>query len=150
SLLIAGYEPRHFLGIAIRCAACGQIAETPPLGPGMPAPSEAVVLERGLPFPPAVIDRHTVLMSREEAARLAALFAPRRTDADTYQMGTALLNRAEMLHERWTGTLPDPMPDGYREAPLAWAIAHYRERLRGEWAGFEGDADMVAMAVIAA
>ena len=54
-------------------------------------------------------------------------------------------------HLRWTGISLDPTPAGYKDQALAWAVAHWRDRLRvSAEAGFETDADMVAATVIAA
>ena len=53
SLLIAGYEPRNFLGIAIQCAACGRISETPGLPQGAAPPAAVTLVERGAENPPA-------------------------------------------------------------------------------------------------
>ena len=77
SLLIAGYEPRQFLGIALRCAACGEISETPGLSLGAPPPPAVTLVERGAEQPPAAVAAGTVLIGREEMERLAALYLPR-------------------------------------------------------------------------
>ena len=74
SLLISGYEPRHFLGIAIRCASCGRVSETPGLAEGTPPPPSVTLVERGAENPPSAISLGTVLIGREEMDRLAALY----------------------------------------------------------------------------
>lgn len=151
SLLIAGYEPRNFLGIAIQCAACEHITETPGLAPGAPPPGTVTLLQRGLADPPATIGADTVLISREELDRLAALYMPRRTESDLHRISEALLDDVDFQQRRWTELPLDPDPAGYRTQPLAWAVAHFRERLRDpSWTTFANDTDGVAMTVIAA
>jgi hypothetical protein len=151
SMLIAGYEPRNFLGIAIRCAACGRISETPGLDPGAAPPPSVTLVERGAASPPATITADTVLISREEMERLATLYQPRSTETDSHLIGDALLDDVEFQQRRWSGESLDPAPQGYKEQPLAWAVAHFRRRLREpDWTSFEDDTDMVAVTVIAA
>ncbi len=150
SVLIAGYEARNFLGIAIQCAACGRITETPGLPPGAPAPPAVLLVERGADNPPSVITPETVLISREEMDRLAMLFQPRSTDLDPHVISDALLDDVEFQQRRWTDKPLDPHPAGYRQQALAWAVAHFRARLRDpDWTSFSDNTDMVAAAVIA-
>src|SRR5262249_44947684 len=54
-------------------------------------------------------------------------------------------------YRRWTEqSLPSSLI-GYRKHALGWAAAHFRARLRDpDWTSFTEDADMVAVAVIAA
>ncbi len=151
SLLIAGYEARNFLGISIQCAACGAISETPGLYPGVPPPANVTVIERGMANPPAAIDAATVLIGREEVARLAAQYQPRDTAADVHLITEALLDDVDFQQSRWTNIPLNPAPSGYQSQPLAWAVAHFRERLRQpDWVSFTDDADVVAVTVIAA
>lgn len=151
SVLIAGYEARNFLGIAVQCAACGRITETPGLPMGAPAPPAVLLVERGADNPPSIITPETVLISREEMDRLATLFQPRSTDHDPHVISDALLDDVEFQQSRWTDKPLDPSPPGYRQQALAWAVAHFRARLRDPgWTGFSDNTDMVAGAVIAA
>jgi hypothetical protein len=151
SLLIAGYEPRNFLDIAIQCGTCGHISETPGLPEGAPPPLALTVLDRGTESPPATLAAGTALISREETDRLAAFWQPRATESDPHVISDALLDDAEFQQRRWTGQPLDPAPGGYQDHALAWAVAHFRGRLRDpEWTGFSEDTDMVAVAVIAA
>jgi hypothetical protein len=151
SLLIAGYEPRNFLGIAIQCAACGRITETPGLPQGAPPPPAVTVVEREAENPPAAITSDTVLISREEIERLAALYQPRSTDTDSHVISDALLDDVEFQQRRWTGEPLDPLPTSYKEQALAWAVAHFRGRLRDpEWTSFADENDIVAVTIVAA
>jgi hypothetical protein len=151
SLLIAGYEARNFLAIAIQCAACGRISETPGFAEGAAAPPAVTLVERGTPNPPATVASDTVLISREEMDRLAALWQPRTTDADSHVISDELLDDAEFQHRRWTTEPLPPSPAGYKDHALSWAVAHFRARLRDpDWTSFSEDTDMVAVAVIAA
>jgi hypothetical protein len=151
SLLIAGYEPRHFLGIAIQCAACGRVSETPGLPPGAVPPSAVTLIERDASDPPAAVTGDVVLISREEMDRLAALYQPRSTDADSHVISNALLDDVEFQQRRWTDAPLDPTPTHYRDQALAWAVAHFRSRLRDpDWTSFADDADIVAVTIIAA
>ncbi len=151
SLLIAGYEPRLFLGISIACATCGDIAETPGLPVGAPPPANVLVLERGAENPPAQVSASTVLIGQQEVERLAALFQPRRTEQDVHRVDNALLDDVEFQQWRLTGVPLDPAPAGYKQQSLAWAVAHFRGRLRQpDWTNFADNTDMVAMTVIAA
>ena len=151
SLLIAGYEPRNFLRIAIRCAACGQIVETPGLPVGSVPPPSVTLVERAADNPPAVITGDTVLISREEMERVAALYQPSSTETDAYVISDALLDDVETEQQRWTNEPLDPAPRGYKDHALAWAVAHFRAQLRDpEWTSFSEDSDLVAGTVIAA
>jgi hypothetical protein len=151
SLLIAGYEPRNFLGIAIKCAACGRITETPGLPAGAPPPTAVTLIERGAESPPAAITRDTVLIAREEMERLATLYQPRSTEADPHVISDALLDDVEFQQRRWTEEPLNPSPAGYKQDPFAWAVAHFRARLRDpEWHSFIDNTDMAAVTVIAA
>jgi hypothetical protein len=151
SLLIAGYEPRHFLGIAIKCAACGRISQTPGLPEGAMPPPSVTVVDRGETNPPTRLTADMVLISREETQRLAALYRPRATDTDSHALTDALLDDIDNQQWRFTGAFLDPAPANYKSAPLAWAVAHLRERLRhSDWKTFSGDHDMVAMTMLAA
>jgi hypothetical protein len=151
SLLIAGYEPRNFLGIAIQCAACGQITETPGLPPGTAPPSAVTMVERGAKTPPATVSGDTVLISREEMERLAALYHPRSTEADPHVISEALLDDLEFQQRRWTDEPLGPAPARYQDHALAWAVAHFRARLREpDWTSFADDSDIVAVTIIAA
>lgn len=151
SLLIAGYEPRNFLGIAIQCAACGRITETPGLPLGATPPSAVTVVEREAENPPASITGDTVLISREEVERLAALYHPRSTDSDPHVISNALLDDVEFQQRRWTDEPLDRSPDNYRDHALAWAVAHFRARLRDpDWTSFADERDIVAVTIIAA
>jgi hypothetical protein len=151
SLLIAGYEPRNFLGIAIQCAACGRIAETPGLPPGAAPPTAVTVVERGAENPPPTVAGDTVLISREEIERLAVLYQPRSTDTDSHVISDALLDDVEFQQRRWTEQPLDPSADNYQDQALAWAVAHFRRRLRDpDWTGFADEHDIVAVTIIAA
>lgn len=151
SLLIAGYEPRNFLGIALECASCGRVTETPGLPIGAAPPAAVVVVERDAREPPATITAETVLISREEMERLAALYQPRSTEIDPHVISDALLDDVEFQQRRWTDTPLDPEPAHIRDNALAWAVAHFRARLRDpDWSSFSDDSDIVAMTVIAA
>ncbi len=150
-MLIAGYEARNFLGIAIQCAACGRITETPGLPAGAPAPPAVLLVERGAGNPPAIITPETVLISREEMDRLSTLFQPRSTDLDPHVISDALLDDVEFQQRRWTDKPLDLAPAGYKQQPLAWAVAHFRARLRDpDWTSFSDNTDMAAATVIAA
>ena len=129
SLLIAGYEARNFLGIAIQCAACGKVSQTPPLPDGALPPNSATIVERGAENS-SHVESGTVLVSREEASRLAAFYRPRQTDSDLHEVSDALLDDIEFQQSRHTDTGLDPYPDGYKSQALAWAVAHFRARLR--------------------
>jgi len=151
SLLIAGFEAGNFLGIAIRCAACGRISETPGLPQGAVPPPAVTLVERGAENPPSMIASGTVLISREEMDRLAALYQPRSTDADPLVISDALLDEVELRQRLWTGVPLDPSPASYNDHPLAWAVAHFRARLTDtEWTSFASDSDMLAVTLIAA
>jgi hypothetical protein len=151
SLLIAGYEARNFLDIAIRCANCGRTTETPGLPEGAAPPPAATMVERGTENPPSTVAGGTVLISREEMERLAALYQPRSTDTDRLVISDELLDDVEFQRRHWTGAPFDPSPATYNDRPLDWAVAHFRARLRdSEWTTFSADADMLAVAVIAA
>ena len=151
SLLIAGYEPRNFLAISIQCAACGQIIETPGLPPGAAPPAAVTVVERGAEDPPATIAGDTVLISREEIERLAALYQPRSTDTDSHVISDALLDEVEFQHRRWTDEPLAPSAETYKDHALSWAVAHLRGRLRDpDWTSFADEDDIVAVTIIAA
>jgi hypothetical protein len=151
SLLISGYEARNFLGIAIQCAACGRVTETPGVPLGAAPPAAVTIIERGAEQPPPTIGSGTVLMSREEAERLAALYQPRSTNTDQHVISDALLDDVEFQQRRWTNEPLDPSPSDHRDNALAWAVAHFRARLRDpDWTSFANDTDMVAVTIIAA
>jgi hypothetical protein len=151
SLLIAGYEPRNFLGIAIQCAACGRVSETPGLPDGAQPPSNVTLVERGAENPPRTVTNDAVLISREEMERLVAFYQPRATGADPHVISDALLDEVEVQQHNWTNDPLDPSPRGYKSNPLAWAVVHFRERLRDtEWTSFADSSDSTAAAVIAA
>jgi hypothetical protein len=151
SVLIAGYEPRNFLAIAVQCAACGLVSETPGLPQGALPPASLSVMERGTENPPAAIVRDTVLVSREEVERVAALYQPRSTESDPHVISDALLDDLESQQNRWTNQPLDTTPGGYKDHALAWAVAHFRARLRDpDWTSFSEDTDLVAVTVIAA
>jgi hypothetical protein len=150
-LLIAGYEPRNFLGIAIQCAACGRISETPGLPEGAQPPPNVTLVERGAENPPRTVTNETVLISREEMERLVAFYQPRATGADPHVISDALLDEVEAQQHNWTNEPLDPSPRGYKSTPLAWAVVHFRERLRdSEWTSFADSSDSTAAAVVAA
>ncbi len=151
SLLIAGYDPRNFLGIAIQCAACGRVSETPGLPQGVAPPPAVTLIERGAEQPPAKVANDAVLISREEMDRLRALYQPNSTTADPHVISDDLLDDVEFQQRSWTNEPLDASPGGYKDHALAWAVARFRSRLRDpDWAGFADDSDMVAVAVIAA
>ncbi|MSP00128.1 MAG: hypothetical protein EXR07_03610 [Acetobacteraceae bacterium] len=155
SVLIAGYQPRNFLNIAIQCAICGEVTETPGVAPGTAPPPAVTIVERGTENPPGPLSGDAVLCSREEIDRLATLYLPRKTDDLTYLISDALLDEIEAEQRHLTGAALDPSPHaeglrGFKEHPLAWAVAHFRDRLRDpDWVTFADSPDMVAMAVIA-
>lgn len=150
-VLIAGYEPANFLGIAIQCAACGRISETPGLPDSAQPPPNVTSVERGTENPPRAVNQGTVLISREEMERLVAFYQPRPTGADPHVVSDALLDEVERQQLNWSNAPLDPSPRGYRSHPLAWAVAHFRERLRDpEWTSFADSSDSTAVAVIAA
>ncbi|MGA3003691.1 MAG: hypothetical protein ABSE20_18400 [Acetobacteraceae bacterium] len=149
--LIADYEPRNFLGIAVQCAACGRISETPGLPDGAQPPANVTLVERGPENPPRTVTNDTVLISREEMERLVAFHQPRATGADPHVVSDALLDEVEIQQRNWTNEALDPSPHGYKSHPLAWAVAHFRQRLRDpEWTSFADSSDSTAVAVIAA
>jgi hypothetical protein len=151
SLLISGYEARNFLAIAVRCGVCGRVTETPGLPAGARPPPAVTLVERGMENPPASVTSDTVLISREEVERLAALYQPRKTLNDVHVISDALLDDVEFQQRRWTEVPLDPTPKGYLDQPLAWAVAHFRARLRDpDWTSFTSDSDMAAVVVIAA
>jgi len=151
SLLIAGYEARNFLDIAIECAACGRVSQTPGVPLGAAPPPNVTVVERGTESPPGNVAAGTVLISREEVDRLAALYRPRVTDADTHLISDALLDDVDFQQRRWTDQPLDTAPSGFKDQALAWAVAHFRARLRDpDWTSFANETDMVAVTVIAA
>ena len=151
SLLISGYEPRNFLRIAVQCAECGRISETPGLPIGAAPPPAVTIVERGAENPPTTVTTGTVLISREEVERLAALDQPRSTTTDQHMISDALLDDVEFQQRRWTGEPLDPSPVDHNDHALAWAVAHFRARLRDpDWTSFAGDADGVAVTIIAA
>jgi hypothetical protein len=151
SLLISGYEARNFLGIAIQCAACGHITETPGLPLGAVPPPGVTLIERGAESPPAAITSRTVLISREEMERLALLYQPRSTNSDQHVISDSLLDDIEFQQRRWTNEPLEPSPANIKDHALAWAVAHFRARLRDpEWTSFADETDMVAVTVIAA
>jgi len=151
SLLIAGYEPRNFLCIAIRCAACGRISETPGLPQGAVPPPFVTLVERGAESPPAAIASGGVLIGREEMERIAALYQPRSTETDPHVISDALLDEVEFQQLRWTSEPLNRAPLSYKDHALAWAVAHFRARLRDpDWTSFSEDTDLVAVTVIAA
>ena len=151
SLLIAGYEPRNFLGIAIQCATCGRISETPGLPLGAAPPPAVTVVERDAEHPPSTIAGDTVLIGREEMERLATLYHPRSTNTDSHLISDALLDDVEFQQRRWTDEPLDSGHPTYKDLALAWAVAHFRARLRDpDWTSFADDSDIVAATVIAA
>lgn len=150
-LLIAGYEPRNFLNIAIRCGGCGRVSETPGLPEGAPPPANVTLTERGTDNPPGSLTGTTVLISREEMQRLVAFYQPRATGGDPHVVSHALLDEVETQQLHWTNQPLEPAPRGYKHHALSWAVAHFRERLRDpEWTSFADSADSTAVAVLAA
>jgi hypothetical protein len=149
--LISGYDPRNFLDIALQCAGCGQVRATPGLPENAPPPSMLTLVERGTASPPAAVTNETVLISREEMDRLAALYQPRSTDTDSHVISDELLDDVEVQHRYWVN---EPLPAasrGFKEHALGWAVAWFRDRLQDpDWSGFSEDSDLVAATVIAA
>ena len=152
SLLIAGYEPRNFLGIAIQCAACGRISETPGLPHGAPPPPAVTLVERGAENPPSAIDqRHRPDQPRGNRTPRGAVSAA----IDRHRSA-----RDQRRAARRCGVPAAPLDRASRSIPrrattsdhaLAWAVAHFRGRLRDpEWTSFADDADIVAVTIIAA
>jgi hypothetical protein len=114
-------------------------------------PAAVTLVERGAENPPATVAGDTVLISREEMERLAALYQPRPTDTNPLAITDALLDDVEERQRTWTGEALDPSLGRYKDHALAWAVAHFRARLREpDWPGFTEDTDMVAVTVIAA
>jgi hypothetical protein len=151
SLLISGYDARNFLDIAISCANCGRISETPGLPEGVTPPPAATLVERGAENPPSTVGSDTVLISREEMERLATLYQPRLTDTNPFVISDELLDDLEAQRRQWTGVALDSSLPIYNDRPLDWAVAHFRERLKDPgWVTFSADSDMLAIAVIAA
>ena len=63
----------------------------------------------------------------------------------------ALLDDVEFQQRRWTEEPLDPTAHSHKDHALAWAVAHFRKRLRDpDWTSFIDDVDMVAVTVIAA
>jgi hypothetical protein len=151
SSLIAGYEPRNFLGIAIQCAACGAVSETPGLPEGAQPPPNVMLVERGAEHPPRTVAGDAALISREEMERLVVFYQPRATGADPHVISDTLLDEVESQQQNWTNEPLPPPPRSHREHALSWAIGHFRQRLRDpEWTSFADSADSTAAAVIAA
>jgi len=151
SLLIAGYEPRDFLDIWIRCSACGEVVATPGVAQGAAPPRAVVLVERGAEGAPATVAAGVALISREEMQRLESLYQPRSTDSDPHVLSEALVDAVEAEYTQRTGERLTTAPVGYKDHALAWAIAHFRARLRDkEWTSFADDPDLVAMTVLAA
>ena len=151
SLLIAGYEPQNFLGIAIQCAACGRISETPGLPEGAQPPANVTLVERGAEHPPR--DRR----QRDRPDQPRGNGAPRGVPSTARHRRRSACgqrcvarrdgNPTAKLDER----AAPPAPHSYQQQPLAWAVAHFRQRLRDpEWTSFADSADSTAAAVIAA
>ena len=108
-------------------------------------------MERGATDPPSAIGSETVLISREEIERLATLYQPRSTETDSHVISDALLDDVEFQQRRWTEEPLDPAPRDFRDQALAWAVAHFRGRLRDpDWTSFSDDNDIVAATIIAA
>jgi hypothetical protein len=150
SVLIEGFDPRNFLGIAIRCAVCGNVSETAGLPDGAQPPPNVILVERGVENSPRPMTSDTVLISQEEMERLVAFYQPRATGADPHVISDELLDDVEIQQRNWTNEPLDPSPTGYKSNALAWAVAHFRERLRDpEWTSFADSSDSTAVAVIA-
>jgi hypothetical protein len=110
-----------------------------------------MLIERGAENPPAIVTAGTVLISREEIERLAALYQPRRTEDDLHDICDALLDDVDATQRRWTEAALDPSSTDHKNDALAWAVAHFRMRLRQPgWTNFVDPNDMAAVTVIAA
>lgn len=146
NVLIQGYAPARFLAVAIQCARCGSITETPPLPDGDLPPRSAIIASpssqprtTAMTLPP-----DTRLVGQAEMARLQALFQPVTPADSTYIVSADLLDQVVAAFERHIGA---PLPEvatagddaftGLRDHPLSWAVRHLRGRLRETWACME-------------
>lgn len=151
NVLIQGYVPSRFVAVAIQCARCATITETPPLADGELPPRSAIIAgpsseprTTAMTVPP---DLRMIGMA--EMARWQALFQPRTPADSAYTISPALLDDVAATYERLAGerlaggALPavptegDNPFAGLRDHPLAWAVRHLRRRTAGPWACME-------------
>jgi hypothetical protein len=159
-VLIEGYDPARFLGVAIRCGRCAEVTATPPL-PASRAPPAAVVVAETVAEPRTVtttLPANVHVAGRIEYDRIAALYQPHTPADNVYRISAALLDQVVAAHEAALGV---PLPEsvlssddpfaGSKQHALAWAVAHLRARLRADsWASRESEASSAAATNVAA
>jgi hypothetical protein len=159
-VLIEGYDPARFLGVAIRCGQCAEVTTTPPLPPGSSPPSAVVVAETVAEPRTATtaLPANVHVAGRIEYDRIATLYQPRTPKDNVYRISADLLDEAAAAHQAALGlalpvgalNIEDPFA-GMTEHALAWAVAHLRGRLRAEqWASRESAATSAAATNVAA
>jgi hypothetical protein len=157
--LIAGYDPAHFLGIAIQCGACAEVTTTPGLPDGSKPPLAVVVAE---PVAERRTDTNTLpqetyVVGRAELDRIVDLYAPHNPADNVYLVSPRLLDDVAAAYQRALGR---PLPDvistqddpfaGMLDHALAWAVAHLRRRLQADaWACRESAATSAAATNVA-
>jgi hypothetical protein len=159
-VLIAGYDPARFLGIAIRCGRCADVTATPPLPTGTSPPPAVVIAETAAETRSAAmtLPAHVHIVGRAEYDRIAALYQPHTPEDNIYRISAELLDRVAAEYEAAIG---QPLPEGASAAEdpfagsvqhaLAWAVAHLRGRLRADsWASRESEATSAAATNVAA
>ena len=159
-VLIAGYDPARFLGVAIRCGGCAEVTATPAWPAGR-APPAAVVVAETVAEPrtaTATLPADVHVAGRIEYDRIAALYLPHTPPDNVYRISADVLDRVAAWHEAAIGA---PLPDGVvtgddpfagsMQHALAWAVAHLRGRLRADsWASRESEASSAAATNVAA
>lgn len=159
-VLIKGYDPDRFLGVAIRCGQCAEVTATPPLPAGRSPPSAVVVAETIAEPRTATttLPANVHIVGRIEYERIAALYLPHTPTDNVYRITPDLLAEVAAAHEAaagaklpdWVASIEDPFA-GSTDHALAWAVAHLRERLRADsWASRESAATSAAATNVAA
>lgn len=159
-VLIAGYDPDRFLGVAIRCGQCADVTTTPPLAAGRSPPSAVVIAETVAEPRTATtaLPAYLHVAGRIEYDRIAALYQPHTPGDNVYRISPDLLDEAAAAYEAALGmALPVGVPGtddpfaGMTEHALAWAVAHLRGRVEAEsWTSRESEATSAAATNVAA
>lgn len=133
-VLIKGYRPERLVAIAVRCALCGTVTNTPDLPAGAMLQGHVVALDRNAQemTDPGVMPPGVVFADRAAVERLEAPLRPRPPSGEPVTLSSALLRETIEAYDRLTGGAYAAHAEaclplhwtGVRRYPLAWAVQH--------------------------